>query len=390
VATLTDQFQAPPVYIRPDATAESHPDPQQPPEEEDNHGHRARQAQELDPILNQSEAQRRVEWLEISPEIRKIVRDLHVNFGHPTAVTLQRILRRQGAKPEAIKAAGLLACDSRGKSFRRKRPRPVRLPNQYEGNRHLMLDTFYAKDIRGAAFAFLNTDATGFRMVTCFGELQGPPASRAVLRHFTTAWSAWAGLPTSLQVDRGKEYMTIFADNLKQLGVEQEVMPLKAPWKDGRCEKAGHLWKEVWMKVVQDSQISGLDDVLTATTIITQTRNSFPRTSGYTPLQWVLGVPELRLPGSLLNSTESQQLEVMEAAENPASQMANPEHPRERKGGSDTHGHGRQSPTCSFEQIHTSAWSLSSWCLRLCLQDSTTAWDFKNLQVVWTRKGDWC
>lgn len=291
MATLTDQVQAPPVYIRPDATAESHADPQQPPEEEDNHGHRARQAQELDPILNQSEAQRHVEWLEISPEIRKIVRDLHVIFGHPTAVTLQRILRRQGAKPEAIKAAGLLARDSCGEPIRRKRPRPVRLPNQYEFNRHLMLDTFYAKDIRGATFAFLSTidDATGFQVVTCFGELQGPPASRAVPRHVTTEWSAWAGLPTSLQVDRGKEYMAIFADNLKQFGVEQEVMPLEAPWKGGRCEKAGHLWKEVWMKVVQDSQISGLDDVLTATTIITQTRNSFPRTSGCSPLQWVFG-----------------------------------------------------------------------------------------------------
>ena len=159
-----------------------------------------------------------------------------------------------------------------------------------------MLDT-YAEDIRGATFAFLNIidDATGFQVVTCFGELQGPPASRAVLRHFTTEWSAWAGLPTSLQVDRGKEYMAVFVDNLKQFGVEQEVMPLEAPWKGGRCEKTGHLWKEVWMKVVQDSQISGLDDLLTATTIITQTRNSCPRASGYSPLQWVLGVPELRL-----------------------------------------------------------------------------------------------
>ena len=128
---------------------------------------------------------------------RLIVRDLHINFGHPTAVTLQRILRRQGAKPEAIRAAGLMACDSCGESIRRKRPRPVRLPNQYEFNRHLLLDTMFAKDACGTTFGFLNIidDATGFQVVACFGELQGPPASRAVLRYFTTSWSSWAGLP---------------------------------------------------------------------------------------------------------------------------------------------------------------------------------------------------
>ena len=153
-----------------------------------------------DPILNQIESQRRQDWLQIDPEIRKIVRDLPVNFGHPTSVTLQRILRRQGAKPEAIRAAGLLACDSCGEFIRRKRPRPVRLPNQYEFNRHLMMDTFYAKDIRGVTYGFLSIidDATNFQVVACVGELQGPPASRAVLRHFTTSWSSWAGLPHSV------------------------------------------------------------------------------------------------------------------------------------------------------------------------------------------------
>ena len=49
------------------------------------------------------------------------------------------------------------------------------LPNQYEFNRHLMMDTFYAKDIRGVAYGLLNIidDATNFQVVACIGELQG-------------------------------------------------------------------------------------------------------------------------------------------------------------------------------------------------------------------------
>ena len=195
VSTLTGQFHGPPVYLRADAIGEGplQHQPQTPGElDADEQDSRARQAQERDPILNQIESQRRQDWLQIDPEITKIVRDLPVNFGHPTSVTLQRILRRQGAKPEAIRAAGLLACDSCGEFIRRKRPRPVRLPNQCEFNRHLMMDTFYAKDIRGVTYGFLSIidDATNFQIVACVGELQGPPASRAVLRHFTTSWSS--------------------------------------------------------------------------------------------------------------------------------------------------------------------------------------------------------
>lgn len=326
VAVLTGSA-APPVYIRP--SQPDVPDPLQEsaePDEvpEDDQGFRAQQASSLEPVLNENEGERRYHWLQVDPDLRKLIRDLHVNFGHCTNVTLQRILRRQGAKIEAIKAAGLLACDACGDSIRRRRPRPVKLPPRYQFNYHLMLDTFYARDGRGLQFAFLNIlcEATSFQVVSCLGELTGPPSSQVVLRHFLTSWSSWAGLPYSIQVDRGKEFMARFADYLKNFNVEQEVMPLEAPWKGGKCERAGGLWKELWDKTVSECNVQGLEDALTATTIVTQTRNSFPRTNGYAPNQCVLGQPEVRLPASLLTSEPQEQLEVMESAENPESAMA--------------------------------------------------------------------
>eukprot|EP00435_Cladocopium_sp_Y103_P014041 s2039_g3.t1 len=69
-------------------------------------------------------------------------------------------------------------------------------------------------------------------------------------------------------------------------------------------------------------QLRGLDDMILATTIITQCRNSFPRSNGYAPNQWVLGQQEIRLPGSLLSDEESQRLEILEAAEDPRSALA--------------------------------------------------------------------
>ena len=316
---------APPVYIRPDDPLSPQPQPSLsslPPL--DDSGFRAAQAEELDPVLSMNEGERRHEWLKVDAELRKLLRDLHVQFGHPTTTTLQRILRRQGAKAEVIKAASLMSCDACGDTMRQKRPRPVKLPPRYQFNFHLQADVFYAKDNRGVNLGFLNIicDATSFQVVACLGEVSGTPASQVVLQHFLACWSSWAGLPHSLQVDRGKEFMARFADYLKEFGVEHEAMPLEAPWKNGKCERAGGLWNEVWDKTVIDADIHTLQDAIVATSIVTQTRNSFPRSNGYAPNQWVLGVPEVRLPGSLLDSDESQQLEVLEAAENPSSAMA--------------------------------------------------------------------
>ena len=291
IATLQSQFNAPPVYIRP-----SQPSQPAVPEDEqldvpiapgDDSSFRAAQAAELDPVLNLTEQDRRRNWLTVDADVRKTLRDLHVNFGHPTNVTLQRILRRQRARIDVIKAVDFMSCDVCGESLRRRRPKPMRLPGKYEFNNHLQVDVFYARDAAGTQFNFLNIicDATGFQVVSCLGQSQGPPASRAVLRHFLTTWSSWAGLPQSLQVDRGKEYLASFSEYLKEFGVEQEVMPLESPWKNGKVEKAGHLWKELFVKTVRAMQITGLEDVILATSIVTQTRNAFPRTSGYAPNQ---------------------------------------------------------------------------------------------------------
>ena len=73
--------------------------------------------------------------------------------------------------------------------------------------------------------------------------------------------------------------MAHFADCLKSFGVEQEAMPLEAPWKNGKVEKAGGVWKDIFTKVVHEMQLNGIQDVTTATAIITQTRNGFPRSS---------------------------------------------------------------------------------------------------------------
>lgn len=61
VAVLSPNFNAPPVDELPPGG--------------DDQGYRAQQVQELDPVLNQTEAERRYEWLQVDPDLRKTLRD---------------------------------------------------------------------------------------------------------------------------------------------------------------------------------------------------------------------------------------------------------------------------------------------------------------------------
>ncbi|CAJ1448790.1 unnamed protein product, partial [Effrenium voratum] len=222
---------------------------------------------------------------------------------HPINVTLQRILRRQKIRPEAIKAVDYMPSDACGDSVRKKRPKPVRLPSAYKFNHHILVDVFHAYDIMNNQYGFLNMidDGTNFQVVSCLGQSRGPPASQAILRHFLSTWSSWAGLPRSLQCDRGKEFLADFSNYLKQYGVEVEAMPLESPWKNGKVEKAGGLWKNIFAKTVSEMQITGLQDIQTATSIVTQVRNDFPRENGYSPNQWVLGGHEMAASSATMN-----------------------------------------------------------------------------------------
>ena len=112
-----------------------------------------------------------------------------------------------------------------GKSIRRRRPKPVRLPSKCIFNNHLLMDVFYCKDITGLSFSFLNMidDATGFPGRFMFGFLRGH-------RH-AKPWSGTSWLhglhgpdsPTLYIHDLGQEFMAAFSSYAKQFGVEVET-----------------------------------------------------------------------------------------------------------------------------------------------------------------------
>jgi hypothetical protein len=186
----------------------------------------------MNPMLPESERQRRKRWGEVPANIRKELKRLHVNMGHIPIVSMMRRLRRKDALPEAIAAVKDFPCDVCGDAVRRQRPRPTRPPGIYVFNYLLWIDTFNVKDIKRVTFAVFNLvcEGTRFGVQYAMDATKGVPAARTTFNTFCTVWCSWAGWPSVIRVDRGKEWMGEFAELCTQKGVEIDS---KAPWQLG-------------------------------------------------------------------------------------------------------------------------------------------------------------
>ena len=280
--------------------------------------------EEEDERLPPEERDRRREWRQLPADVRHELMKFHVSMGHLSHVGMMRLLRRAGARPDVIKAVPLLNCQACGDRLRAKQPRPVRHADCTTFNHKISVDTVTVHDVDGYPYHFLNIvcEATGFQVMAYLNAGTGVPSASLMVRSFATSWSSWAGLPSELFCDRGKENQGAFANYLRSHDVEITQAALESPWQNGRCERAGGLWKELFSACVVDCHIQGENDVIMTAAICTQVRNELERIGGYSPNQWVLGAFGPRVPGSLLADGVRDRMEIQEAAADPQSQMA--------------------------------------------------------------------
>ena len=164
-------------------------------------------------------------------------------------------------------------------------------------------------------------------MVSCLGTAQGPPASEAMLRHFLTSWSS--------------------------------------------CPE-----------FVCDMEVSRIDDAILATSIVTQCRNSFPRSIVDTlPIHGFWAFPNYEYLALCSLMPKAERLEVLEGAEDPQSSMTRMLRMREAaQVRLDTDGRVRRA------LLHKST-PTSAWQLRLLLQSPDSRQELQEPIVGKDRQG---
>ena len=118
-----------------------------------------------DPVLPDHERIRREEWSAVPEHMKQEIQRLHTNLGHPSTPGMLRLLRRAGAKPDAIAAARVYSCPICANRNTGRHPRPARVSENYSFNQLVLLDTLYVHDSRGNLCSLLNIvcDGTTFQ-----------------------------------------------------------------------------------------------------------------------------------------------------------------------------------------------------------------------------------
>ena len=151
-------------------------------------------------------------------EVRKMIRNAHVNLGHPSNHALVRLMRTAKCHPDLIAYARHMKCPT----CKRRQP-PARIPRvsmPYRPTRFgavVGLDLKWVKDTTGDAYYLLNILdlATGFN-IGCIVPDKQPKTIAAAMKQY---WLLWAGLPEKVVADKGTEYYTDFQAMLSDLGI---------------------------------------------------------------------------------------------------------------------------------------------------------------------------
>ena len=250
-------------------------------------------------------------------DVRKMIRNAHVNLGHPSNHSLVRLMRTAKCHADMVAYARHMKCPS---CVRRKPPSRIpRVSLPYRPTRFnavVGLDLKLVKDSKGDIYYILNILdlATAFN-VCCVVPDKTPKSIADAFKHY---WMNWAGNPEKVVADKGTEYYTDFQHMLSDLGIAYRLVPVEAPWQHGMVERHGQVLADIVNIVVSDLGVAGWQQMQDLCLHVCMVKNRRPGRTGYSPRTLIFGVDE-RLVASGLNHylEEPDDASIEAAHENP-------------------------------------------------------------------------
>ena len=121
-----------------------------------------------------------------------------------------------------------------------------------------------------------------------------------VWQSFVAAWIRFMGHPEVLVCDPGLEFQGYFAEMAAANGMVQLVTDARAPWQNGRTERAGAEWKRQLKLARRKEEPTSAEEWEALGLECSATRNRYHNRSGFSPMQRVFGFTH-RLPNSLVS-----------------------------------------------------------------------------------------
>ena len=163
-------------------------------------------------------------------------------------------------------------------------------------------DVFYIWDIKNVKYAVVHyiDELTDYHV----GALEFDPTSDWAAETLCRMWYDVFGPPDVLLTDGGSKFYGSVARLNDLFAVQHDIVPDQAKWRLGHVERHGAIVKVMMLKVVQELQISTLQDMQCALASCMASKNRIATKGGVSPLQAVTG-RNTSLPGSLLAQVTS-------------------------------------------------------------------------------------
>ena len=192
--------------------------------------------------------------------VRRLIRNAHRNLGHPSNYSLVRLMTVAKCHPDMISYASHMkfpTCQRRNPPQRIPKTTMPYRPTQF--NQVIGIDLKWIKDVAGNTFYLFNILdlATSFNLGICLPD----KSAKTLTTAFKQYWLSWAGAPTKIVADQGREGFKDFTHCSRHLGAAFKMQGLEAPWQNGMVERHGGVLGDIIEAIVNETSPVGFSQM---------------------------------------------------------------------------------------------------------------------------------
>ena len=241
-----------------------------------------------------------VEWIPSAQQLKDL-KLAHDNLGHPSNREFARMIKLGNGRPEIVRwVAKHFKCDECQAHKRPKAKRPSAVPRSYRFNHVVGVDLIELRDIEGNPQYWFNSICWGTGQQQVTPVIGGRKTAGNAWKSFVDQWIRVYGLPDVVVCDPGGEFEGHFAEMCQGYGITLLPTDARSPWQNGRTERAGGVWKEIFKKAQRKCPPANQHEHETLGKTCCAVKNRQSKRSGYSPDQRVFGCNH-RLPNSLMS-----------------------------------------------------------------------------------------
>eukprot|EP00971_Amphidinium_carterae_P350878 6491786-Amphidinium_carterae.1 len=238
----------------------------------------------------------------IGEEVKREIRRVHHDLGHPHRTVMLRLAKLAKKPPEYlyyIKHWDCPLCLQRAAPQRPRKASGVLRPQEF--GMLVAIDMKEIKDASAEKHFLLNVLDVATRY-SVLARLRDRAAS-TVARKFDKCWISFAGSPQRIVHDLGTEFGAAFTQALTRVGTMVEVIGLEGSWQAGLIARHGAVLGEILRAAVELAHVDGPEEIKLACTYAARCKNRRVDATGHSARTRVFGVQE-RWPHSIVDALQ--------------------------------------------------------------------------------------